>query len=51
MHEIVETVLADGPPMVPVCSALVVWAHSKAVKGLEIAVNYDYDFRNVSMAE
>lgn len=49
MSQIVTTALKAGPPMVPVCSALVVWAHGKNVKGLEIAVNYDYDFRTVSM--
>jgi peptide/nickel transport system substrate-binding protein len=51
MSEIVTTALKVGPPMTPVCSALVVWAHTDKVKGLEIAVNYDYDFRSVSMAE
>jgi ABC-type transport system substrate-binding protein len=50
MSQIVTTALKAGPPMTPVCSALVVWAHSDKVKGLEIAVNYDYEFRNVSMA-
>lgn len=51
MSQIVTTALKAGPTMTPVCSALVVWAHTDKVKGLEIAVNYDYEFRNVSMAE
>lgn len=50
MEEIVTTALKAGPTMIPVCSALVVWAHTEKVKGLEIAVNYDYEFRDVSMA-
>lgn len=49
MTQIITSVLETGPPMIPVCSALVVWAHSDEVQGLEIAVNYDYDFRNVSL--
>lgn len=49
MQEIITDVLAAGPPMIPVCSAKVVWAHTDKVKGLEIAVNYDYDFRSVSI--
>jgi peptide/nickel transport system substrate-binding protein len=51
MHEIVTTALKAGPPMTPVCSALVVWAHTDKVKGLEIAVNYDYEFRSVYIAD
>jgi ABC-type transport system substrate-binding protein len=51
MSQIVTTALKAGPPMTPVCSALVVWAHSDKVKGLEIAVNYDYEFRNASMTK
>jgi ABC-type transport system substrate-binding protein len=49
MQKIVTDVLAAGPPMIPVCSATVVWAHTDQVQGLEIAVNYDYDFRSVSI--
>lgn len=49
MSEVVTTALKAGPTMIPVCSALVVWAHSEKVKGLEIAVNYDYEFRSVSI--
>jgi peptide/nickel transport system substrate-binding protein len=51
MSNIIKDVLAEGPPMIPVCSALVVWAHNDKVKNLEIAVNYDYEFRSVKMAD
>lgn len=51
MEAIVRDVLASGPPMIPVCSALVVWAHNDKVEGLEISSNYDYEFRNVRMVK
>lgn len=49
MHEIVTTLLDAGAPLQPLCSQEVIFAFDPKVKGVEVSVNYDYEFRNISL--
>ena len=44
MHEIMEQVLEQGQLVIPICSETRVIMHSANVAGVEVPVNYDYDF-------
>ncbi|MEV0083986.1 ABC transporter substrate-binding protein [Saccharopolyspora sp. NPDC050642] len=46
----VSEVLAAGPPVVPVCVPATVLAHRDGVRGLEVPLYGNYDFRRVSKA-
>lgn len=49
MSTIVTSLLKAGPPLQPLCSQRVIFAFDPKVKGLEPSVNYDYEFRDVSI--
>lgn len=51
MEEIVTTLLEAGPPLQPLCSQEVIFAFDPKVEGVEVSVNYDYEFRNISLAD
>lgn len=51
MHEIVTTLLDAGAPLQPLCSQEVIFAFDPKVKGVEVSVNYDYEFRNISIED
>jgi peptide/nickel transport system substrate-binding protein len=50
MADAITKVLQSGPPIQPLCSATVVWAHNDKVKGVEVPINYDYDLTKISLS-
>lgn len=48
MAEISTSLLQAGPPLQPLCSQQVIFAYDPDVQGVEVSVNYDYEFRNIS---
>ena len=51
MHEIMGKVLQQGPTIIPICSPKSVWMHSSEIDGVNLAVNYDYDWTYVYFKE
>jgi peptide/nickel transport system substrate-binding protein len=49
--EISTALLEAGPPLQPLCSQEVIFAHDPKVTGIEVSTNYDYEFRNVSIED
>lgn len=51
MHEIMAAVLEQGPTIIPLCSPTSVWMYSADITGVEVAVNWDYDWTYVQFVE
>lgn len=51
MHEIAAQVLAQGPTVIPICSASTVIMHNAELGGVNVPVNYDYDLSYIYFNE
>lgn len=47
MHEIMKAVVEQGQLVIPICSETRVIMHQANIAGVEVPVNYDYDFTRV----
>jgi peptide/nickel transport system substrate-binding protein len=44
MHEIMAAVLEQGSTVIPLCSPTTVWMYTSEIDGVNLAVNWDYDW-------
>ncbi len=44
MHEIAAAVLEQGANVIPICSPTSVWMYTSEIDGVNLAVNWDYDW-------
>ncbi|GAA1018795.1 ABC transporter substrate-binding protein [Acrocarpospora pleiomorpha] len=51
MQEAFNTVIKDGPPVIPICNLTYVAAFRKGVTGWQVPVVGDYDFTSVRVAD